>query len=283
MHMQLQTPMEVRPMHAQTTLASFLAVLSTLVAISWSHAAQIVPVSQVRMITADSIVAPILQQDFQSFTAPDFGLFDKTAKAAISNSNAVSDTVATQFSTIDGCAVTGSGSSFAHSLADADGFHGYSLSSSTCHVVFDVDEAAEFLIAGTLQAASVAQAQVMLQQQDPATLLFQRKAEDESLGVHHRITLTPGRYIITFSADSSTASNSFGEMTSGGEYDMVFTLCFIPADVNVDGEVNVADLLAVINGWGACPSDPEPCAADIDLNGMINVADLLAVINAWGS
>jgi len=253
-----------------------------LVAISDSYAAQIVPVSQVRSTTADSIVAPTLQQDFETFTAPDFGLFDKTAKTAISNSNAVSDTVAAQLSTIDGCAVTGSGSSFAHSLASADGFHGYSLGSSTCHVVFDVDETAEFLIAGTLHAASVAEAQVMLKV-DPTPLLFQRKAEDGSLGVHHRITLAPGRYIITFNADSSTASNSFGEMTSVGEYGMVFTLCFIPADVNVDGKVNVGDLLAVINGWGTCPADPEPCAADVDLNGMINVADLLAVINAWGS
>jgi len=46
-----------------------------------------------------------------------------------------------------------------------------------------------------------------------------------------------------------------------------------------DGQVNVDDLLAVINGWG--PTD----AGDVaDINGdlIVNVDDLLAVINQWG-
>jgi hypothetical protein len=49
--------------------------------------------------------------------------------------------------------------------------------------------------------------------------------------------------------------------------------------VNGDGLVNVNDLLAVINGWGSCPS----CAADVTNDGNVNVNDLLAVINSWGS
>jgi hypothetical protein len=53
-----------------------------------------------------------------------------------------------------------------------------------------------------------------------------------------------------------------------------------------DGVVNVADLLAVINGWGACSPQPALCPADIappSGNGIVNVTDLLATINAWGS
>jgi hypothetical protein len=46
-----------------------------------------------------------------------------------------------------------------------------------------------------------------------------------------------------------------------------------------DGEVNVQDMLAVINAWGACPA---PCASDLNTDGTVNVADLLGVINAWG-
>ena len=49
-------------------------------------------------------------------------------------------------------------------------------------------------------------------------------------------------------------------------------------DVNNDDQVNVTDLLAVINAWGACAG----CPADINDDGLVNVADLLAVINAWG-
>lgn len=69
-----------------------------------------------------------------------------------------------------------------------------------------------------------------------------------------------------------------------------------------DGVVNVADLLAVITSWGACPSPPlyptsgtvasmdcdqlRPCHGDIVPQGYdndaVDVADLLAVIVAWG-
>ena len=55
-----------------------------------------------------------------------------------------------------------------------------------------------------------------------------------------------------------------------------------PANVITSGgsanQVDVADLLAVINGWGACSG----CAADINDDGSVNVIDLLAIINAWG-
>ena len=63
-----------------------------------------------------------------------------------------------------------------------------------------------------------------------------------------------------------------------------------PADIapgNGNGFVNVDDLLAVINSWGAC-ANPNACPADIAPSGppqgddAVNVDDLLAVINAWG-
>jgi choice-of-anchor B domain-containing protein len=53
------------------------------------------------------------------------------------------------------------------------------------------------------------------------------------------------------------------------------------ADVTCDGSVNIDDLLAIINAWGACPP---PCSADIvppGGNGAVDIDDLLAVINNW--
>jgi len=50
------------------------------------------------------------------------------------------------------------------------------------------------------------------------------------------------------------------------------------SDITGDGQIGVADLLAVINAWGAC----EQCAADVNGDGIVNVSDLLAVISAWG-
>jgi photosystem II stability/assembly factor-like uncharacterized protein len=60
-----------------------------------------------------------------------------------------------------------------------------------------------------------------------------------------------------------------------------------PADINNDGVVNVIDLLAVINAWGACPGSCQPsCPADIAPHPggdcSVNVQDLLMVIANWG-
>ena len=51
-----------------------------------------------------------------------------------------------------------------------------------------------------------------------------------------------------------------------------------PGDVNFDDHVNVDDLLAVINGWGACG---QQCPADLTGDGVVNVDDLLLVISNW--
>jgi len=55
-------------------------------------------------------------------------------------------------------------------------------------------------------------------------------------------------------------------------------------DVDGDDAVNVDDLLAVINGWGACPLplSVATCPADVNSDGVVNVDDLLRVINDWG-
>lgn len=58
-----------------------------------------------------------------------------------------------------------------------------------------------------------------------------------------------------------------------------------PADISPaggDNVVNVGDLLAVVNAWGACPAPPAPCPADVNNDGAVNVVDLLAIVNAWG-
>tara|TARA_X000001036_G_scaffold20057_1_gene16831 strand:+ start:3949 stop:5517 length:1569 start_codon:yes stop_codon:yes gene_type:complete len=52
----------------------------------------------------------------------------------------------------------------------------------------------------------------------------------------------------------------------------------IAGDANGDGLVNVADILAVVDAWGACGFS---CSEDLNSDGSVNVVDLLAVIGAW--
>jgi hypothetical protein len=52
-----------------------------------------------------------------------------------------------------------------------------------------------------------------------------------------------------------------------------------PADVNGNGVVDFADILAVIGAWGPCPG----CAADVDGDDVVAFSDILAVIGGWGA
>jgi agmatine deiminase len=52
----------------------------------------------------------------------------------------------------------------------------------------------------------------------------------------------------------------------------------VVGDANGDGLVNVADILAVVDAWGACVSG---CDEDLNDDGSVDVIDLLAVIGAW--
>ena len=50
----------------------------------------------------------------------------------------------------------------------------------------------------------------------------------------------------------------------------------LAADIDSNGVVGVADLLAVIDQWGGSGN------ADVNGDGTVNVADLLAIVDAWG-
>ena len=55
------------------------------------------------------------------------------------------------------------------------------------------------------------------------------------------------------------------------------TLC-CPADLDDTDRVDIADLLAVLADWGACPG----CPADVTGDDVVNILDLLLVLGAWG-
>ena len=65
---------------------------------------------------------------------------------------------------------------------------------------------------------------------------------------------------------------------NAGTYARVLRFSIAPmADINGDGNVDVADLLAVIADWGCTGC----CSADVNGDGVVNVTDLLAVMQDW--
>jgi len=51
-----------------------------------------------------------------------------------------------------------------------------------------------------------------------------------------------------------------------------------PRDVDLDGVVDVNDLVAVLAAWGPCPG----CPADLNDDGVVDVQDQLFVLAGWG-
>jgi len=50
------------------------------------------------------------------------------------------------------------------------------------------------------------------------------------------------------------------------------------ADIDLDGQVAIGDLLAVIGAWGDCNA----CPADTNDDGWVDVSDLLDILSEWG-
>ena len=49
-------------------------------------------------------------------------------------------------------------------------------------------------------------------------------------------------------------------------------------DSNIDGIVNVVDLVNMLGEWGVCPG----CHEDTNIDGVVNVIDLLILLSNWG-
>jgi len=48
-------------------------------------------------------------------------------------------------------------------------------------------------------------------------------------------------------------------------------------DLNLDGDVDGADLAILLGAWGRCAS----CPADLDANGTVDAADLAILLGTW--
>jgi hypothetical protein len=51
---------------------------------------------------------------------------------------------------------------------------------------------------------------------------------------------------------------------------------------DMDGTVDIRDLLELLAHWGECPPPASCCGCDIDRDGWCDVSDLLLILEHWG-
>jgi hypothetical protein len=91
-------------------------------------------------------------------------------------------------------------------------------------------------------------------------------------GIHSLVCLANnGQGCTTFEVQVNSPTNFAGESGS------VIVACD-PADLDLNGAVDVQDLVALLLAWGANPGHP----ADLDGSGTVGVDDLVALVLAWG-
>jgi hypothetical protein len=76
--------------------------------------------------------------------------------------------------------------------------------------------------------------------------------------------------------DAPDAGQGRPPLVDLGPLERQLAACF---DVNADGAVGFAEILAILATWGPCAE----CPGDLDGDGAIGFADLLAVLAEWGS
>ena len=76
----------------------------------------------------------------------------------------------------------------------------------------------------------------------------------------------------------SVSLDYFGAVPDGNGNGVPDSCDLARGDFNLDGVVNVTDLLSLLGAWGVCPGCPE----DTNLDGLVNVTDLLTLLANWG-
>lgn len=96
---------------------------------------------------------------------------------------------------------------------------------------------------------------------------------------------TPTGACVFEDGDCYSGFNDFECVAADGEYLGDFVLCPVPVgDVDDDGDVDLADLAALLASYDACDGDPNyNPAADFDFDGCVTLSDLAALLGVFGT
>jgi hypothetical protein len=205
--------------------------------------------------------------------ADDFGDYDNMLIADCTSGHGE----AGQQSSIASTFLTADGYTYAHG-SPGGGVFADGTGESVFEVVFDSSTTQWCTLSGEISAGWTESgwwvAQVVLTGPNDV-VLFEAQLENETTVIaFDEELLLPEGGPYTLRAASSTWSEFDG---IHNDYSVLLELAG-EGNVDGDGDVDTADLLALLAAWGPC----EDCPEDIDGDGDVDTADLLLLLAHWG-
>ena len=280
-------------MRISSTAVTITAAAIMLIAAPFTAADGLTPLSQIRTIgtTAGAKTCDPMLGD-EGASADDFGPFvaEVLVEQVCEEGGAIG--FASQDSTIEPTRLAAAGSTSGQTIMVIFTFL-LVFSDSDYFVTFELDAPARIHISGVLtgsaQADDIPSYWVIssIRLTDEEGLVFEQELQPELNGppaqetVDSTFVIDAGLYTFRVRANANITDAFPTSGTMEAAFDVVLD-AFNLADVNVDGIVNVLDLLGVLAEFGPCPTSAE-CIADINEDLVVNVLDILAVLEAWGA
>ena len=169
---------------------------------------------------------------------------------------------------------------FTSGLAEADEFSAFSRQDLDATCTFVLSEEQRLKIDWSLHASGLGFISVALQQAGEPTVF------EKGLSVYIEPQWDDGTTLVVLGAGEwhlqLYSTNQMMNTTEGfdqGVTDLQMLVTVVAlGDVDGNGVVNTADILAVIGAWGIC----DACDEDVNGDGFVGVGDLLQVIEDWG-
>ena len=258
-----------------------------------SRAQTLTPVIQDRSIHAMVIVPPCNPAiDGDNDSAVGFVPFISEVDAAAICSMAIGESAASQNSQINAASIIAHGETSCDVLVKSPQATIHAIPTSTCDVTFQLTPSVRYFIEGELAAASDIQmifASARVRLLNAASQVVVDRSVNavpgggtSTLTVHETGALPAGQYRLMI--DGISMIDATVPPSGDGQSSFNISAGFQRlGDANIDGFVNVDDLIAVILAWGACPGGPPPafCPIDMDGNGSVDADDLQLVILNW--
>ncbi len=241
--------------------------------------------------SAERFMTEEIDEDSASAIAMTAGLFDATALAEASVSDASSSAEGTQESEIliDGFNVSGSvfaeaGSGDVDALADCEG-------RSDFNVTFRVLVDSTFTLTGEIfSGGNFKLGESSLELVNLSTgVVYDRRSNgnDDTRPIDTSGPLPAGDYELIILASASGFGEGFlgGTAAQAGFRDIEFRIqnCVGRGDLDGDGFIGAVDLAMLLGDFGTVGAlDVFPCSADLNRDGSVGATDLSTLVGNWG-